>query len=305
MKEYFKLQYKITNRRFKDSGFEPLLAYIILTLAFIGLSVYLFYKTEFAEYIYSLCSLTLISKFSEIKRTEFLRLCFGDKKLKKIRITENLIITLPFFIFLIYKQLFFSAFILIILTIIFALASFRTNLNFTIPTPFTKKPFEFTTGFRNTFYLILAAYILTSIAVSANNFNLGIFAMLFVFAITLSYYTKPETVYYVWVYNLNAKFFLFNKIKTAMLFSFYLTFPIALVLGIFFHQNINVLLLFFLIGWAFLVCMIVSKYSAYPDELNIMQGILLAICIWFPPLLIVLIPYLFRKSEIRLSSLLK
>lgn len=293
------------NRMFKDTGFEPLLAYIILTLTFIGLSVYLFSKTEFAEYIYSLSALTLTGRLSETKRTEFLKLCFGDNKLKKIRITENLIITLPFLIFLIYKQQFLSASILVILTTILALASFRTTLNFTIPTPFSKKPFEFTTGFRNTFYLILVAYALTFIAVFVGNFNLGIFAMLLVFAVILTYYAKPEKEFYVWIYNLNAKHFLFSKIKTALLFSSFIALPIALILGVFFHQNIDVLLLFFLIGWAFLVCMIVSKYAAYPDELNITQGILLALCIWFPPLLIVLIPYLFRKSEIRLSSLLK
>jgi len=39
--------------------------------------------------------------------------------------------------------------------------------------------------------------------------------------------------------------------------------------------------------------------------MNITQGVLLALCIWFPPILVVLIPYLFKKSENRLSSLLK
>jgi hypothetical protein len=42
------------NRRFKDAGVEPMQAYIILIVAFIGLSAYLFHKTEFASYIYVL-----------------------------------------------------------------------------------------------------------------------------------------------------------------------------------------------------------------------------------------------------------
>lgn len=292
------------NRRFKDTGFEPLLAYIILIFVFIRLSVYLFYKTEFAEYVYLLFALTLTGKLSETRRNEFLKFCFGDSKLKKIRIIENLILTFPFLVFLIYEQRFLSASILIILTTILALASFRTNLTFTLWTPFSKRPFEFTTGFRNTFYLFLAAYALTFIAVFVNNFNLGVFAMLLVFATTLGYYTKPENEYYVWTYNLAPKQFLFSKIKTAMLFSFLIIFPILFTLGVFFQQNINVLSLFFLLGWAFLICMIVSKYAVFPDEMNLTQGILLALCLWFPPLLIVLIPYLFRKSENRLSSLL-
>lgn len=293
------------NRRFKDAGLEPILAYILLTIGFIGLSVYLFYKTEFAEYLYSLCSLTLTGKLSETRRTEFLKLCFEDRQLEKIRITENLIVTFPFFIFLAYKQLFLSALILIMLTMILALVNFLTTLNFTIPTPFSKKPFEFTTGFRNTFYLILAAYALTFIAVSVNNFNLGIFAMLLVFATTLSYYTKPENEYYVWSYSLTPKMFLIEKIKTATQFSSFIVLPIVLIITIFFHQKIEAIILFYLIGWAFLICMIVSKYVAYPDRLNMGQAVVLALCIWFPPLLIFLIPYLFLKSESHLSSLLK
>lgn len=295
----------MTNRRFKDTGLKPLLAYFILTIGFVGLSIYLFHKTEFAKYVYLLFALTLIGKLSETRRTEFLKICFGDRQLKKIRITENLICSLPFFVFLLYKHLFVSAGLLLALTAILALVNFRTTLNFTIWTPFSKRPFEFTTGFRNTFYMFFAAYALTIIAVSVNNFNLGVFAMLLVFGTTLSYYSKPENEYYVWTYSLKPKAFLFSKIKTALLFSSALALPIVIVLSIFYYHNIGIFLLFFLVGWAFLVCIIVTKYSAYPDEMNIQQGIILALCIGFPPILIVLIPYLFKQSENRLRSLLK
>lgn len=305
MKEYFGLQYKMTNRKFKDANFHPLLAYILLTALFVGLSYLLFLKTEFAEYIYLLIAFALIGKLSEIRRTEFLKICFGDWQLKKIRIIENLICSIPFFTFLIYKQLFIAVGLLFILTTILALVNFRTTLNFTIWTPFSKKPFEFTTGFRNSFYLFFLAYTLTIIGVYVNNFNLGVFAMLLVFATTLSYYLKPENEYYVWTYHLKPKEFLFNKIKIAMLFSSLLALPIAIVLSVFYDQNIDLILLFFLIGWAFLTCIIVIKYAAYPNEINIMQGILLALCFWFPPMLIVLIPYFFKQSENQLNRLLK
>ncbi len=295
----------MTNRRFKDNGFNPFFAYIILVIVFSGLSIYLFKMTEFAEYIYLLSALTIVGNFSETRRTEFLKICFGERQLRKIRITENLIYSMPFLAFLLYKQLFVSAGLLLTSAAILALVNFRTSLNFTIWTPFSKQPFEFTSGFRNTFYLFFLAYTLTIIAVFVNNFNLGVFSMLLVFATTLSYYTKPENEFYVWTYNRNPRQFLFGKIKTAILYSSSLVFPIALVLAVFYYQNIGQILLFFAIGWAFLTAVIVAKYSAYPDEMNIPQGILLAICLWFPPVLIVLIPFLFRKSENQLSSLLK
>jgi hypothetical protein len=104
MKEYFKLQYKITSRRFKDNGVDPLLAFIILTLGFFGFSIYLFRKTEFAEYIHVLSALTLIGHLSEIRRNEFLKICFGDVEMKKIRVTENITYTLPFLFFYFIKK---------------------------------------------------------------------------------------------------------------------------------------------------------------------------------------------------------
>jgi len=305
MKEYFKLQYKITSRRFKDNGVEPLLAFIILTLCFFGLSIYLFRKTEFAEYIYILSALTLIGNLSEIRRTEFLKICFDDVKMKKIRVTENITYTLPFLFFLLYKETYLSAFLLLLLTTILALVNFRTTLNFTIWTPFSNRPFEFTIGFRNTFFLFFAAYTLSIIAVSFDNFNLGLFSILLVFMTILSFYTKPENEYFVWIYNLKPKEFLFSKIKTALLFSSSLALPIVIFLAIFYHQQIGLLLLIFLISLAFLIFIVVLKYSVFPNEINLIQGIYLALCICFPPLLFVFIPYLFIQSQNRLNNFLK
>lgn len=305
MKEYFQLQYKITTRKCKDAGVQPLLACLLATIAFVSFSQYLFSKTTFAAPVYLLLALSVTGKFSDIKRNDFLRLCFGGSKHKKIRVTENFLIATPFLIFLAFKQQYIPALVLLILTSLLALFNFRTTLSITIPTPFYKKPFEFAAGFRNTFYLLAATYTLTGIALAVTNFNLGVFSLLLIFAITLGYYTQPENEYYVWVHALTARQFLFTKIKTALWYSTYLAFPVALVLGIFYPQQIITLLLFFLAGWAFLIFIILSKYAAYPDEFNITQAILLCCCISFPPLLLVLIPYLFYKSQNRLHSLLK
>ena len=305
MKSYFKLQYRMTNRRFEDAGIHPGLAYFLLVILFLGISIYLFEKTEFAEYFYLLSALIIMGNLSETRRTEFLKICFGNEKLKELRLLENITCAVPFLIFLVYKQCFISATLLAILTIILALVNFRTSLNYTMWTPFSKRPFEFTVGFRNTFYLFFIAYALAAIAVSVNNFNLGVFSMLFVFAITLSFYSNPEKEYFVWIHNVNATKFLLSKISTAVLFSAVLAMPVAILLGIFYYHKIGIILLFFFTGWAFLTCVIVGKYAAYPDEMNLIQGIFLALSLWFPPLLILLIPFLFIKSKNRLRYLLK
>lgn len=305
MRAYFRLQISMTNRRFKDAGLEPILAYLILATAFITLSIYLFRKTEYFEYFFLFISLTLTTKLSETRRNEFIKISFRNSDFKKIRIIENLAVATPFFLFLLYKQLFISALILVILTILLASANFRTTLNITVPTPFYRKPFEFTVGFRSTFYLFPIAYILACISVSVNNFNLGIFSMLFLFAITLTYYSKPENEHFVWTYKLTAQQFLFEKIKIALLYSSLLITPIVLILGIGFYQNIDYLLLFLLAGYAFLICMILAKYTAYPNEIGLAQGILIAVSLYFPPILILIIPYFFGQSVSKLKILLR
>lgn len=294
----------MTNRRLKDFGLEPIFGYLLILASFIGLSLFLFYKTEFAQYIYILISLALTSKLSEIGRNDFLKLCFNGKHYKLVRIIENLTSSMPFLIFLIYKQIFIGSVILTVISLILGLSSFKTSLNFTIPTPFYKKPFEFTVGFRNTFFIFPIAYILTFISISVDNFNLGIFSLLLVFLIPLGFYTKPENEYFVWSFALTPKQFIIEKIKTALQFTSILSLPIILTLCFFYYKNIDVLITSYIIGCVFLITIISAKYSAYPNEMNLPEIIIIAISIFFPPLLLVFTPYFYIKATNKLQEYL-
>ncbi len=304
MKEYFILQYKMTNRRLKEFGFEPVFGYLLILASFTGLSFFLFYKTEFAQYIYMLISLALTSKLSGTGRNDFLKLCFSDRHYKLVRNIENLTSAIPFLIFLIYKQFFIGSIILTVISLILGLSSFKTNLNVTIPTPFYKKPFEFTVGFRNTFLIFPITYILTIIAVFVDNFNLGIFSFLLVFVVALSFYTKPENEYFVWSFALTPKQFIIEKIKTALFFISILSLPIILTLCVLYYENIDALIAFYLLGCLFLITIILAKYAAYPYEMNLPEVIIIAISISFPPLLLVLTPYFYLKATKKLQHYL-
>lgn len=305
MKEYFGLQFAMTNRRFKDAGVAPIFAYFILAIGFYLLSIYLFKTTEFALYIYPFLSINLIGRLSETRRCEFLIVCFGDNQFKKIRIAENLICTIPFISFLLYKQLIIPIVFILLITIILALLDFRTTFNYTIYTPFSTRPFEFTTGFRNAFPLFLTAYVLVVVAANLNNFNLGVFSLIIVFGASLSFYLSTENEYFVWNYSLNPRNFLLNKIKTALLYSSALAVPVVVLLSFYFQQNIGLLFIFLLIGWGWIICSMVTKYSSYPNEINIPNGLLLGLCLTLPPILIILTPILFYKAEKRLKTTLK
>jgi hypothetical protein len=184
------------------------------------------------------------------------------------------------------------------------MSSIKTGINFTIPTPFYKKPFEFTVGFRNTFYIFPIAYILTCIAISVDNFNLGIFSLLLVFLVAFSFYTQPENEYFVWSFALTPKQFIIEKIKTALLFTSIVSLPIVLTLCFFYYTNIDALIAFYIIGCIFLITIISAKYSAYPDQINLPEGIIIAICISFPPLLLVFAPYFYLKAIKKLQRYL-
>ncbi len=305
MKEYFQLQYKMSNRKLTEFGIPPFLAYVLLSVLFVGLSVQLFAKTEFAGYVYVLIALFFLTKLTEKKRNEFLKSCFTLKYYLILRLWENLITILPFAIFLIYqKSLIFIPILLVIAStsIFFHL---NTSFNFIIPTPFGKKPFEFIVGFRNTFFIFPVAYYLTYISISVGNFNLGIFSILLVFLVALSYYSKLENEYYIWSFSLPPKEFLAEKMKTGVFYTALICIPILIALGIFFRSELETLLIFLIVCYAYLATLILAKYSAYPNEMNIPQGVLIAISLIFPPMLIGIIPYFYIQSTKRLNAILQ
>jgi hypothetical protein len=294
----------MTNRKVKDLGIHPVLGFLLIALCFLGISLFLFYKTDFAAYIYILISLSFTASLSESNRNDFLKLNFSSLQYKWIRTVENLISSIPFLLFLIYKLQFLNALILIVTSILLGLNSIHSTLNITIPTPFYKKPFEFTVGFRNTFYLFILSYVLTFIAISVDNFNLGIFALLLIFLIVFSFYSKQEEAFFVWNYAMTPSQFILEKIKTAILFSSLLSLPIVVALSYFYYVNILAIIAFYCLCILFLITVITAKYAAYPREINLPEGIIFALCISFPPLLLFFTPFFYYRAKHRIQNYL-
>jgi hypothetical protein len=305
MKEYFLLQFKMLNRKMIDFGLPLLIGYALLLFVFVLLSNYLFGKTEFAVYAYGLIAFSFVSILSEPRRNDFLKSVYNKYNYKKLRILENILYCLPFTLFLIYKKQFIFSIIINFFVVLITLFNFSTNLNITIPTPFSKKPFEFTVGFRKTFYVFPIAYFLTYISVSVGNFNLGVFSMLLVGLVCMFYYSKPENECYVWNFNLSSKEFLIKKTKSCVINFTLLSLPILVTLSSFFLNEVGLLILIYLMCVAYLIVMIVAKYSAYPNDVNISQGVLITLCFMFPPMLIVVIPLFYSQSIKKLNKILE
>ena len=293
------------NRKMIDFGLPPLIGYTVLPLVFILGSNQLFEKTAFANYIYGLLALIVISKLSEPNRNDFLKSIFSKKKYRNLRIVETIIYCLPFTLFLIYKKQFIFSLLLNLALIITTLFTFSTNINITIPTPFSKNPFEFTVGFRKTFYAFPIAYFLTYISISVGNFNLGVFSILLIGLICFSYYSKIENEYFIWNFKQSPKEFLLEKTKICLRNFTLLTLPSLIALSIFFYNEIALLIVFFILCYAYLLTIILAKYSAFPNNMHLPQGILIAMSFVFPPILFVVIPLFYSQSIKKLNTILK
>lgn len=305
MKEYFQLQIRMINRMFKEMGISPAFAYLIFFVGFSGISLFLFYKTSLAPYFYLLIFSSLSLKLSETKRTEFLKFTYKDNFYKRIRLLENLLLALPFFVFLLYKLEFLVALCLLVVAGLTSLIQIKSLGNFTTPTPFSRKPFEFLVGFRKTIFIFPFIYLLTGIAVYIGNFNLGIFSMLLVFVVILNFFSQPEEEYFVWIFNQNPKLFLLCKIRISIQYSTVLMLPSFTVLIVAFYSDFLIIALFLFIAYLFVITVVVAKYSTFPKEMSIMQGFLFVISIFFPPLLLFVIPYFYSLSLKQLNTYLK
>ncbi|MCC6726896.1 MAG: ABC transporter permease [Saprospiraceae bacterium] len=301
---YFSLQFKLVNRHLSEFGLVPWLGYLLSGVLFTGLSLFLYYKTEYAPYLLLLGALGAALNMGDRSRNDFLKSIFKIKKYRTIRLLENSAIALPFLIILLIKGDYWIAFATIAGAIAMAFIQIGRSSNFTLPTPFGRWPFEFTAGFRKTFYLHLFAYFLTIMGIWVNNFNLGIFSILVVFVVCLTYYGELEADYYIWVHSQKSKSFLWHKIKTALLYSSLLSLPITGVLCGFYPQFFHIILAVQLLGYSYLSCFILAKYAAFPHPISLPQSILFAVCFAMPPLLLLVIPYFYRQSTQKLTCIL-
>ncbi|MBK6477381.1 MAG: hypothetical protein IPF93_03680 [Saprospiraceae bacterium] len=96
MKYYFELQFRMLQRNLSEFGLQPLIAFIVLPLLFIGGSAVLFSRTPYAAYFIVLVSLYVISLLGHSKRNTFLKTIFSFEKYRVLRLVENLILALPF-----------------------------------------------------------------------------------------------------------------------------------------------------------------------------------------------------------------
>lgn len=305
MKFYFSLQFLRLKRHIDEAGANSIFVLLILPLLFVFGANQLFIRLDYAEYIFCAFALVFVNMNGNAKRNDFLKNSFRLLNYKKIRVIENSLFVTPFVLFLLYQHQFLFSLILIFLSIILSFFNKVNAFNFAIPTPFYRYPFEFIVGFRNTFYVFIMSYTLTIIAVSVDNFNLGIFGLIVSFLTCMSYYSMVEPIFYVWNYSCNPKIFLLKKIEIILLYCLLISLPILILLIVFYPENWWIILIFEVLGLLIVIINMLGKYAYFPSEINIIQALAIIFCVLLPPLMLVVIPYFFTKSSNNLKRLLK
>jgi hypothetical protein len=300
---YFKLQYLRNLRRIKDFGIHPLLAISIVSVLFIGTSLYVF-TLEYHQYIYT--TLAVICGFTSQRKqsNSLINGLFDRKKAFLTSSIEIFLVVLPFLCFLVYYQYHGFALTLILASALLVALPNSKQISLVIPTPFSRRPFEFCSGFRRSILLFIIHAFLLFKAIEVGNFNLGLFSIFIIFFVACSFFFKPESALFVWIFAKTPTQFLRYKISIAIRYYLFLILPSAVILFSFFPANIAALFGLCAISLFYLVAVILAKYAAFPNEIQLPQLIFLGLSLLIPPFLIITIYQFHKKSIHNLNSIL-
>lgn len=305
MQVYFRLQFTRVLRFIEDWGIHPFLGIPLLIFSFLLGSYYLFKELEYARLVYGVVALYFSFSLGELKRNSFIKMLFSVRQYKQVRLLENLIIASPFVAFMGYKMYLIESVSVWVLSGLIALIPAHKSYIPQFKTPFGRWPFEFAVGFRKLFFVYLLAVFVVYKAIEVGNFNLGLFGMEIVFVISILYYFNPEPVFYVWIHKKNTKSFLAHKVGIAVLYSSLLAWPLAGCLTYFFSGKLIVIAGFMLLGYGYLITVILAKYASFPKNISLPQMIIIGFSLYYPIIIIAVIPALFIHVSNRLKTYLK
>ncbi|MFZ1358910.1 MAG: hypothetical protein WAS28_10485, partial [Saprospiraceae bacterium] len=141
-------------------------------------------------------------------------------------------------------------------------------------------------------------------ALQVHNFNLGVFALGLTFMVVFSYYFNVEERYFVWIFKESPARFLRKKIFIALFQASILTIPVCIICAIINVNYLPIILAIQLIGYIYLIVIILAKYASFPDAVSLPQTILLVISLFIPLLLLYTFPIFYKRSITCLNQIL-
>ncbi len=305
MKYFFILQFQRKKREFINLGLNPYVGIALYLIVFIACSFLIFQRLKNAPYIYPFLALFFIMQLSNIQRIDFLKSSYLRIEYLKLRLVEHVLNVLPFCIFLMYKNHYLIALTTLAIGTSFPFYNKVWRTSFQIPSPFSKKPFEFTIGFRRSLPFVIAVYIISYIGIYYHNFSLELFCLLCIFLICLTYYSPPDPIFYVWIHAYSAKEFVLAKIKIGLRYGFLLSLPSLIPIIFFNPSGLWEVALVLIIGMLYILLSVSATYANFPMENTLSQSFQMYLAIFIPPFLLLIIPNLFLQAVNRLKPFLK
>lgn len=120
------LQFKLLNRNIRDFGMHPLLAYVLIFGLIAGLGTLIFLRLpNYAPYIIIGICISIQMRLLQKQRSDFLQIVYGNKTKHLLRITEKLIISIPFVVLLLVENQCIAAVTLPIASVILAFVDLK------------------------------------------------------------------------------------------------------------------------------------------------------------------------------------
>lgn len=303
MKYYFKLQYRRSIRFFEERGFSPILSFLLLGAVFTGGTYLLTARTEYAGWIILLIQLLVLTPLNCKERVDHLKVIFKKGQIFKIRMIENFLLSFPFFISLLFvdgKLILVSWGVLLLI----AVRLLRIKMFRSIPTPFKNYPVILPSGFRRLSVLHFLLVLLGVFAAIINNYNLALSTVVGQWIVLVGYYHKSEPVEYVWVYSLNPSRFLKKQVKDSWIGASIIILPVVIFLILINAEAWYLPVVIYILGILNLTNLILVKYTDFPDETTLANGVIASLGVLLPPLLIFMLPYFYRKAKTNLKQVL-
>ena len=291
-------------RSIEDFGLWPKTTLLFSFILFCGFCWFLPFKTSYAGYILALIGISLLIPLSNRGRDRFFNIQLQKADKYRVRIMENVVCIIPFILALIYYEEYVLALIVVTLSLLLTLPSITLISLKRIPTPFYFTPFENIVGFRSTFLFIPISYFILFKGIQVDNFFLGLFSLAILFFVLLQYYGRLEEQSLIRVYRKPPNQFLLQKSWFAgIAIVFLCCIPIS-SLCYFFPDRVLLVLGSGFLLYAYILCFLWAKYAAYPKNMTLAFSIIIVASFLFPPALLFLLPFFYRKSINRLRPYL-
>jgi len=273
----------------------------LLIVGFILISIYCLQDLQYGAYIYASLSILIASRLSQKERQEFLRHIFSIKNFYKVRLIENVALALPFMVMLSIYHHYIIMICVAFVVFFMAFVQMKSWKGRPLPLPPFIRSFEFIEGIRKTIVGIVLLNILVLIGVNVENINLALFGIIAQFILFYTYYFNVESEIIVWQHKESPHIFLLRKLLYFIKYSTIIVALSSFIISIFFPEKIGVLLSIIGLAYVYAFFVISCKYSTFPHGWQLSQMIVLGISLWFPPLLILVIPYAYLKAHQRLK----